>query len=189
MTATAMTANAPTICNGVDVTAMKETVEAVKAEPAIAKFQFRATNTWMGGSHNRSTIKGFYGAGQEDATRTQPFVLDAEEPTVLLGRDTAANPVEFVLHALAACMTTTLTYQAAARDIAIQAIDSKLEGDLDLRGFLDLAPVRKGYSEVRVHMRVRTKADKAVLAELVKFSPVHDMISRALPVKVTIETY
>jgi len=189
MTATAANMTATTVCNGVDVGAMMETIAAVKAEPSIARFRFRAANQWRGGGHNRSTIQGFYGAGQEDATRTEPFVLDADEPPVLLGEDRGANPVEFVLHALAACMTTTMAYHAAARGIAIEAIDSKLEGDLDLRGFLDLAKVRKGYSQVRVTFRVKTKADPSVLAELVTFSPVHDMISTALPVKVAIETY
>lgn len=184
-----MTKDAPTMCNGVDVTAMMDTIAAVKADPSLGKFQFRSTNRWMGGGHNRSTIRGFYGAGQEDTTRMKPFVLDADEPPVLLGEDTAANPVEFVLHALAACMTTTMAYHAAARGIEVEAIDSSLEGDLDLRGFLDLADVRKGYSAMRVRMKVKSKASKETLAELVKFSPVHDLVSRALPLEVAIETY
>ncbi len=190
MTATAARMTSPAMRNGVDVTALSETVEAVKADPAIGEFRFRAANKWLGGGHNRTTIQGFFGAGQEDATRTKPFVLDADEPPVLLGADAGANPVEFVLHALAACMTTTMAYHAAARGIEIEAIDSRLEGDLDLRGFLDLAKdVRKGYREVRVTMRVKSKAAPAVLAELVRFSPVHDIVSNSLPVKVEIETY
>src|SRR5690606_14566582 len=110
---------------------------------------------------------GFYGCRAEDTTRTAPFVLDADEPPVLLGQDIGANPVEFILHALVACMTTTLVYHAAARGIKIEAVDSELEGDLDLRGFLNLAKdVRKGYQEIRVKMRVKSQAMQATLQEL-----------------------
>lgn len=176
--------------NGVDVAAMLATIDAVKRDPALARFEFRATNTWQGGSRNRSVIKEFSAGGAEDETRLEPFVLDADEPAILLGEDRAANPVEFVLHALAACMTTTMTYHAAARGIAIEAIESTLEGGLDLRGFLDLAPeVRKGYQQIRVRMRVKSAASAPELKELTRFSPVHDMISRALPVEVVVETY
>ena len=180
----------PTTLNGVDVTAMLDTIEQIKAKPELAAFQFRSRNVWLGGGHNRSTIGGFYGAGQEDTQRQGSFVLDADEPAVLLGADEAANPVEFVLHALAACLTTTIVYHAAARGIAIEAVSSRLEGDLDLRGFLGLAPeVRKGYRQVRVNMRVKSAASAETLTELARFSPVHEMVSRALPVEVAIETY
>jgi len=189
MQSAALTKPAPMMMNEVDVHQLMETIAAVKADPSLGQFQFRAANLWMGGGQNRSAVHGFHGAGQEDATRIKPFLLFADEPPVLLGEDTAPNPVEFVLHALAACMTTTMAYHAAARGIAIQSIDSQLEGDLDLRGFLGLAPVRKGYHAMRVRMRVKTKADRETLAELVKFSPVHDLVSSALPLEVAIETY
>lgn len=176
--------------NGVDVTALFATIDAVKRDPGTAQFQFRASNSWNGGGRNRSMIKEFSAGGREDDTRTAPFVLHADEPAILLGQDPAANPVEFVLHALAACMTTTMAYHAAARGIAIEAIDSTIEGDLDLRGFLGLAPeVRKGYRHVRVRMRVKAAASPAELKQLTTFSPVHDMVSRALPVDVVVETY
>jgi len=181
---------APTICNGVDVTALFDTIDAVKSDPAIADFTFRATNRWMGGGRNRSTIQGFYGAKREDATRARPFTMDADEPPVLLGEDSAANPVEFVLHALAACMTTTMAYHAAARGIEIGAIESRLEGDLDLRGFLGISnETRKGYHCMRVGFRVQSSANQETLRELTKFSPVYDLVSSSLPVQVTIETY
>ncbi len=183
----AMTA-APTFRNGLDVTALHETVEAIKADATLARFQFRSTNIWMGGSRNQSTIKGFFGAGREDTSRTAPFVLSADEPKVLLGLDRAPGPLEILLHALGACLTTTLAYQAAAQGIDIEAIDSRLDGDLDLRPFLHLAPgVRTGYQRIRVTMRVRSDAPAETLMELAQFSPTYDVVSNSVPVDLVIE--
>jgi uncharacterized OsmC-like protein len=176
--------------NGVNVTALFETIDAVKNDSGLANFQFRAENRWIDGGHNRSTIQAFYGCRDEDQTRREPFVLDADEPPVLLGEDAGANPVEYVLHALAACLTTTMVYHAAARGIEIEAVDSALEGDLDLRGFLGLSDeVRKGYHDIRVRMRVKSESSPATLRELAKFSPVYDVVSNSLPVQVIVETY
>jgi len=175
--------------NGVDVAALFDTVAAVKQDPGLARFLFRARNRWLAGGHNRSAIQGFYGCKAEDTTRTEPFVLDADEPPVLLGRDQGANPVEYVLHALAACMTTTMVYHAAARGIEIRGVESQLEGDLDLRGFLGLSEkVRKGYQAIRVRMRVQSDASPETLRELTGYSPVYDIVSKSVPVEVTIET-
>jgi len=178
------------ITNGVNVTALFNTIDAVKQDTLLADFRFRASNRWIDGGHNRSTIQGFYGCRDEDHSRTQPFVMDADEPAVLLGEDNGANPVEFVLHALAACMTTSMVYHAAARGIEIKAVESSLEGDLDLRGFLGLSDeVRKGYHQVRINFKVQCNSNASLLHELVKFSPVYDIISNSLPVEVNIETY
>jgi hypothetical protein len=100
--------------NGVDVAALTQTLDALRHQPALGAFQFRARNTWLGGGLNRSTIQGFFGAGKEEM-RAMPFTFAADEPPVLHGGDQGANPVEFVLHALAACMTTTMVYHAAAQ--------------------------------------------------------------------------
>ncbi|HKU13053.1 MAG TPA: OsmC family protein [Steroidobacteraceae bacterium] len=190
MTQQAMQAQAPTCINGVNVTALFETIDAVKQDPQLATFQFRAANEWLQGGHNRSRIRSFFGCRAEDTTRRAPFVLDNDEPPVLLGADHGANPVEYVLHALAGCLTTTLVYHAAARGIAIGAVSSRLEGDLDLRGFLGISKeVRKGYHAVRVCMSVQSGADPALLRELAQYSPVYDIVSTSLPVTVTIETY
>jgi len=180
----------PNRTNGVNVTALFDTITAVKNDRELAKFQFRAGNQWIDGGHNRSTIQSFFGCRAEDTTRTAPFVLDADEPPVLLGKDAGANPVEYVLHALAACLTTTMVYHAAARGIAIQAVDSELEGDLDLRGFLGLSnEVRKGYHDIRVRMRVKAQATPDMLRDLAQYSPVFDIVSNSLPVQVVVETY
>lgn len=181
--------DAPMTVNGVDVTALSQTLDAMKREPMLGAFQFRAGNTWLGGGLNRTVIAGFYGAGEEQA-RERPFSFNADEPPVLLGGDQGANPVEFVLHALAACLTTSLVYHAAARGIAIKTISSEVEGDIDVRGFMGLADdVRKGYHHVRVKMRVASDAPAEQLETLAKFSPVFDIVSNSLPVGLTVETH
>lgn len=180
----------PTIRNGVDVSALMGTIEAVKTNPEIATFHFRGSNTWIGGDHNRSTIKDFYGACQEHRIESEPFVIDNGEPPVLLGQDKGANPVEYLLSALMGCMTTTMVYHAAARGIEIKAVDTESEGDIDLRGFLGLSnTIRKGYQNIRVRMRVKSDAKPETLRELTKFSPVYDVVSNSVPVDVVVETY
>lgn len=173
--------------NGVEVGRIGETVEAVRHTPSLATFQFRATNQWIDGSHNRSTIKSFYGVGQEDTSRTTPFVLDTDKPPVLLGKNQGPAPVEFVLHALAACLTTSLVFHAAARGIHIESVESKVEGDLDLQGFLGLSEsVRKGYQQIRVSFTVKSDASAEQLDALTKFSPVYDIVSNPVPVSIAI---
>ena len=178
--------------NGVDVDRLFATIDAIGADPNAAKFEFRASNKWIRGGHNRSTIQGFYGANQEDDTRSRPFVYDNDEPDVLLGTDQGANPVEYVLNALAACLTTSLVYHAAARGVRIDEVQSKLEGDIDLHGFLGLSDkIRNGYEQIRITFRVKGDATDQQLAELVelaqKRSPVFDTVTHPVPVKVSIE--
>ncbi len=188
MNSQANTNTAPSITNGVNVTALFETIDAVSNNPTIADFQFRASNKWMGGDNNRTTINGFHGACDEHVHIKGPFVMDNAEPPVLLGQGAAANPVEYVLHALAGCLTTTMVYHAAARGIEVEAVSSQLQGDLDMRGFLGLdEDVRKGFSKVRVHMQVTSDADEETLMSLTQFSPVYDIVSKSLPVEITIE--
>jgi uncharacterized OsmC-like protein len=176
------------IVNGVNVENLLASIYAFKKEPALGKFRFRATNKWITGGHNRSRIKEFYGAGKEDTLRTQTFVLDADEPAVLHSGDRAANPVEFVLHALAACLTTSIVYHAAVRDIRIEELESKIEGDVDVRGFTGIDPnVRKGYQNIRVTFRCKSDASAEQLEELARFSPVWDTLANPVPVTVRVE--
>lgn len=178
------------VVNGIDVAAFADTVAAVKKNADVGKFNFRATNKWLGGAKNRTTIKEFTGALNEHRDGVQAFIADNGEHPVLLGYDEAPNPAEWLLHALIGCMTTSIVYHAAARNIAIEAIDSQIEGDLDLRGFLGLCnETRKGFESVRVRMRVKTAADPVTIKELATMSPVLDVVSRALPLTVSIETY
>jgi uncharacterized OsmC-like protein len=187
--ATAKQMPTPTITNGVNVKALFDTIAAIKADPTLARFNFRATNRWQTGDKNCTTIKEFTGAGQEHRKDAKPFVFWNGEHQVLLGEDKAPNPVEWVLHALIGCMTTTLAYHAASRGIAIDGIESGIDGDIDLRGFLGLSDqVRNGYSKIRVTMRVKSTASPTTLTALVKLSPVYDVVSKSVPVDVTITT-
>ncbi|MHC4427005.1 MAG: OsmC family protein [Planctomycetota bacterium] len=176
--------------NGVDVDQLFENIKAIKADPALGQFHFRARNQWSGsGALNRSSIKEFYGVGKEDDTRTEPFVLSADEHPVLLGDDLAPNPVEYALHALAACLTTTMVFHAASRGIEIESVESELEGDIDLRGFLGISKdVRKGYQNIRVKFKVKSDAPPEKLAELAKYSPVYDTISNPVPITVDVQS-
>ena len=118
-----------TALNGVDVPTLFATLDAVKAQPAAAQFQFRARNEWISGTHSRSSIQGFYGAGMEDGTRTTPFSYDADHPEVLVGTNNGPTAVEFLLHAIAACLTSGIGNIAAARGIALHRVRSTVEGD------------------------------------------------------------
>lgn len=176
--------------NGVNVDKIASMVNKIKDKPELAGFRFRAQNKWIKGGHNRTTIKEFYGAGQEDTTRTQPFVFDADEPPVLLGEDLGANPVGFVLHALASCLTTSIIYHAAAEGIKVDEVKSKVEGDLDLRGFLGLSDsVRKGYENIKVTFKIKADAPVEKLEELSKHSAVLDIISNPVPVSIQFEKW
>jgi uncharacterized OsmC-like protein len=176
--------------NGVDLDRLTGTIEHISADPTLARFQFRARNDWVDGGHSRSTIQGFYGAGQEDLSRTEPFVVDADEPPVLLGGNQAPNTAEYVLHALAACLGGTMVYHAAARGIALDALECTIEGDVDLRGFLGLDDtVRPGYEQIRVAFKVSGDLDDDQLAELAgltRYSPVRDIVSNPVPVVIDV---
>ena len=184
-----MATNVQNTVNGVNVEQMLQTIDAIKANPGLARFQFRATSQWVSGGHSRTTIKGFYGAGQEDTTRTKPFIIDGDEPAVLLGDDTGPNAVESILQALASCLTVGFSYNAAARGINVRSLELKLEGNIDLHGFLALSDkVRPGYNDIRLVYHVDCDASPEQVAELwshvKKTSPVLDIIRN--PVKVDI---
>ena len=184
-----MTQLTEAVRNGVDTSVLFATLNAIKQQPELARFQFRARNEWLGGAHNRSTIKQFYGAGQEDTSRASDFVIDAGEPAVLVGTDTGPNPAEALLHALAACLTTSLIYVAASRGVRLTRVESTLEGDMDLRGALGLSDdYRNGFERVRVTFTVAGDATPEKLRELVnraqRRSAVFDIVSHGVPVTV-----
>lgn len=186
----AVTATQPaTALNGLDVQKMVETVSALKANPTLAKFEFRARNRWISAGENRSTIKDFYGAGAEDLSRQEAFEFTNGEPPVLLGHNEGANPVEFLLHALAGCVTTTTVLHAAARGIEIESLSTRLIGDIDLQGLLALEDVPAGYQGIHIEMDIKAKnASDAELDDLLEFaqahSPVCNTVCRPVPVVV-----
>lgn len=179
------------IVNGVNVDNLFKTVVAVKGNPTIAKFNFRAKNKWINGGNNKTTVNEFYGACQTHS-RSKPFEYVKDEPPVLLGNDQGANPVEYALAALAGCLTTSLIYHAAAQGVKIDEVESTLRGDLDLQGFLGMSEnIRNGYEKIEVSFRIKADAPEEKLKELValaqKRSPVFDMISNPTPVNVHLE--
>ncbi|MFO7258436.1 MAG: OsmC family protein [Bacteroidota bacterium] len=177
--------------NGFDLNDIVSTVEAIQTDPSIARFEFRAHNKWIQGGHNRSTIQGFYGGGQEDLSRKKPFVLDNSEPPILLGNNEGANPVEYILHGLAGCMTTTMVLHAAANNIQLESVESWLEGDLDVQGFLGLNDkVRNGYQQIRVTFTIKgdlKEEEKQKLESFVRMSPVYDIVTNKVPVVVKLQ--
>ena len=176
--------------NGVNVGQLMNVIGAIEADPGYAKFQWRATNQWIDGGVSRSRIKDFFAGNAEDTTRKKAFTLDSDEPTIAAGQNSAPNSMEFVLHALATCLTGTLVYHAAVRGIEIEAVESSYTGDMDVRGLFGLADdVRKGFNKVTVNIRVKSEASVEELTEMALYSPVYDMLSRSLPVEFTLTTY
>ena len=187
-----MTTQTSTLVNGVNVDQLLATINAVRQNPDIARFQFRAHNEWIGGGQSRTSIQGFYGAGQEDASRTRPFILEGDEPPVLLGGNSGPNAVEAVLHALASCLAVGFIYNAAAQGINVESLEFDLEGDLDLHAFLGLSDqTRPGYENIRLTYRVKSDAPREKIVELCdyvqKTSPVVDILRNPVPVAITLK--
>ena len=176
--------------NGVDTATLFATLDAVKGNTEIAKFQFRATNRWVSGTHNQSTIHGFYGAMQE-MTHGQAFTFDADHPAVLVGADNGPTPVEYVLHALAACLTAGLANIAAARNVNLTEVESTVEGDIDLLGILGLSDeVRNGYQGIKVSFTLRgddPEKLRAVVEQSRRRSAVYDVVTNGVPVSIEVD--
>ena len=181
---------APAPLNGVDVATLFATLDAVKGQNDIAKFQFRAENRWQTGTHSRTRIHSFSGAGGEQA-HVKEYTYDADHPQVLVGKDQAPTPVEFLLHALAACLTAGIGNIAAARGVTLTEVESRVEGDIDLQGILGLSDkVRNGYQQLRVSFTIKGDAPPAVLEKIVeqsrKRSAVYDVLTNGVPVMVSV---
>lgn len=177
--------------NGVNVEQLFSTIEQIKEKPEIAQFKFRASNKWIAGTNNRATISDFYGAGQEDSSR-DPMNFEIDEPPVLCGRNLGANPVEYLLVALSGCLTTSLVAHSAARGIEIRKVESRYEGDLDLRGFLGISEdVPVGYENIRVYFKIEADISEDKKEELIKmaqkYSPVFNTIAKPIPVSVQLD--
>jgi uncharacterized OsmC-like protein len=176
--------------NGLNIEQMVQTVDAIKSTPSLGEFEFRASNQWINGGENRSTIQGFYGAGSEDESRSEPFTFTNGEPPILLGNNEGANPVEFLLHALAGCVTTTTILHATARGITIHKLSTELVGNIDVQGLLaldDTVPV--GYESISIKMDIEADCSDEELDELLSFAKDHSPVCNTVcrPVPVTVE--
>jgi uncharacterized OsmC-like protein len=180
----------PTQVNGLDMDAAKQTIAAIKADPLLGQFRFRAKNRWINGGENRSTIRDFYGAGREDDSRDRDFTFTNGEPPVLLGNNEGANPVEFLLHALAGCVTTTTVLHAAARGITVFELSTELEGEIDVQGLLGLDEgISPGYQQIRIRMHIAADCSDEELDDLLGFAQAHSPVCTTIcrPVAVMIE--
>jgi uncharacterized OsmC-like protein len=176
--------------NGVDTATLFATLDAVKGQNEIAKFQFRATNTWLNGTHSRSTIFGFHGAMQE-MQHQHETVVESDHPVVLVGQDHAPTPVEYLLHSIAACLTAGIANIAAARNINLTEVESTVEGDIDLLGILGLGrDVRNGFEQIKVSFKLKGD-DPAELRRVVEQSTarsaVYDIVTHGVPVAIEVE--
>ena len=185
---TTTTSSTP-IRNGIDTAQVYGTLDVLKAQPEAARFEFRVRNRWIDGTHSRSTIHGFWGAGAEDVSRAEPFIVDAGEPPVLFGHNEAPNPAEYLLHALAGCLTLTIVNVAAARKVELHEVSSSLTGVLDARGATGLDDsYRNGFDGIEVDFTIKGDASPEKLREIVDRalarSVVYDMITNGVPVNV-----
>jgi uncharacterized OsmC-like protein len=177
--------------NGVDTPTLFATINAVAGQPELAKFRFRATNRWQSGTHSRTRIESFSGAGG-DHTHTTDFVFDADHPQVLVGADKGPLPIEFLLVGLATCLTSGIANISAARGVTLTEVESKIEGDIDLRGILGLSDeVRNGYQQIRINFRIKGDAPEEKLRQIVeqsrKRSAVFDVLTNGVPVEISTE--
>jgi uncharacterized OsmC-like protein len=181
-------ATASTVLNGVDVGAAVATITAVKTNEELAAFQFRVRNQWVEGTQNRSSIQGFYGAGHEDVSRTSAFEYVSDEPHVLLGNNAGANPGEFLLHALAGCITTTLVLHATARGISLRKLSTEIEGNVDLRGALGLdESIPSEFLKIRVGLYVTADCADEELDDLIAYALDHSAVSNTIRRPVSLE--
>lgn len=181
-----------TVRNGIDVDQLVGTIEAIKEDPNLGAFTFRARSTWKAGTHNVGEIAGFTHAGSEDQSRAAPFVLQGDEPPVLLGANNGPNAVELLLQALAFCYAVGYAANAAARGIDLTRLDFEIEGDLDVRPFLGLDGPRPGFTAIRARARVSSPhASPEQLDELCRYvrdtSPVRDCLANSIPIDTTLE--
>jgi uncharacterized OsmC-like protein len=177
--------------NGIEVDRLFETIEEVQRNPEAGQCKFRAHNRWIDGGHNLVAIRD-YAVGGQPMEHDREWYVELDEPPALLGADMGINPVEALLAALSGCITTSMVVQASAQGILLDEVESDYEGDLDVRGLLAVSPdVRNGYSEIRVKFRIKADASAEQLRDLIQAamdrSPVYEMVSASVPVKVTCE--
>jgi len=175
--------------NGVNVEALLGAREALTAAPEAAKFTWRATCKWVNGTHSRSTIKGFFGLGEEQSHKTE-FTFEADHPEVFASEDLAATPVEMVLAGLASCLTAGVAAVAQMRDIQLNSVSATLEGGMDIQGILGMdSDVRNGFDGIKVHYAIDADASdddiKALVAQSQKRSAVFDIVTN--PTNVTVD--
>ncbi len=176
--------------NGVDTPTLFATINFVGANSGTEQFTFRARNEWISGTHSRTTISGFYGAMGEQA-RDKTFIAEGDHPAVLVGKDNAPTPVEYLLHAIAACLTAGIGNIAAARGVKLTKVTSFVEGNIDISGLLGLSDtVRNGYRDLKVSFDIVGDAPAEKLRQIVDQSrarsAVFDVLTNGVPVSIEV---
>jgi uncharacterized OsmC-like protein len=184
-----MTSTATPVDNGVNVEFLQGARSMLADQPEGANFTWRASNTWVNGTHSRSSISSFFGLGEEQKHRTS-FVFDGDHPEVFASEDQGPTPVELLLVSLASCLTAGVAAVAQNREIQLRSVSATLEGDMDVRGILGADPeVRNGFSQIRVSYKIDADASpdeiKALVAQSQKRSAVYDIVTN--PTSVTVE--
>ena len=187
MSTSTQTAQTNHVINGVDTDQVLDLAGNMQEDENYGKFRFRASNQWINGAHSRTTIQSFFAGGEENTGRKEPHYIDADQPYFLAGENNAPNPVEYVLHALDTCLTVTLVNHTAVQGIVLESVETFSEGRMDARGFFGISDeVKKGYDRIEVTMTVKSDADVETLKKLAMYSPVHEMVSNAVPVDFTL---
>jgi uncharacterized OsmC-like protein len=172
------------IVNGIDTEHVINLATNMTQDENFGKFKFRANNHWLGDSRSRTSIQGFYAGGVENTDRKKALTVDADQPVFLVGKNTAPNAVEYLLHALNSCLSTTLVAHASVQGIHLDEVEVFSEGDMDARGFFGVSDdVNRGYERIRVTMEVKSDADVDTLTKLAMYSPVYEVVSRSVPVE------
>lgn len=175
------------IVNGIDTQQVINLADKISQNDDFGKFKFRAKNRWIGDSRSRTSIQGFYAGGKENSDRREALTVDADQPVFLGGKNTAPNAVEHLLHSLVSCLSTTMVYHASVQGIIIKALDIDAEGDMNAKGFFGISDkVNKGYERIRVNIRAKSDADVDTLKSLAMHSPVYEVVSRSVPVDISI---
>jgi uncharacterized OsmC-like protein len=179
-----------TVDNGVDVEALLGAREALTEAPEGAKFTWRASCDWINGTHSATTVKGFFGLGEEQSHRTE-FRFDSDHPELFASADNGATPVEIVLAGLAGCLTAGIAAVAQNRNIQLRSVKATLEAGMDMQGILGIdSDVRNGFDGIKVHYEIDADASKEDIAALVaqsqKRSAVFDVITNPTDVSVTV---
>ena len=184
-----MSTTEKSVDNGVNVEALLGAREALTEAPEGAKFTWRATCKWVNGTHSQSTIKGFFGLGEEQSHKTT-FSFDADHPEVFASEDNGATPVELVLAGLASCLTAGVAAVAQMREIQLNSVSATLEAGMDIQGILGIdSDVRNGFDGIKIHYDIDADASdddvKAIVAQSQKRSAVFDIVTN--PTNVTVD--
>lgn len=184
-----MTSTATPVDNGVNTEFLLKAREMLTAQPEGAGFKWRVTNTWVKGTHSRTSVDGFFGLGEEQNHRSE-FTVEGDHPELFAAEDQGATPVELLLVSLASCLTAGVAAVAQNREIQLHSVSATLQGDMDIRGILGADPeVRNGFSQIKVTYNIEADASpediKALVAQSAKRSAVFDIVTN--PTNVTVE--